>query len=476
MFDVPPQSAASDLKGGSVIHSSKARAFAALVAATTLIAACGDDDDSAETAAESSDATEVADTSAPVTSEASSTESSSAAAPTTAESTTAETAPESSSPSSSSAASSGDEASAGTIDFDVAIGVTNDMSGPLSSYGTGLQSAWSAAFADYPSVDLEFADDQNQSANAIANARKFIDDGKLVIAGTTVTDNCLAVEQVTAAESLTHICEPTPFDATDPAEYPSLFGMLNPNSVYVSPILDLVASDTIGLDTDAPNIGIIAPDTANPRAWAEAVKAEAPNRGWAVVAEEYIPVTDLTNSVAQVQSALAESPDVILTQTASQGAIALVNNLRNAGFQGPIIQFLGDGLSMNELKDPNYFQSWGMEYIDPENADNSPEVTAMVDALEAQGVERTAAAVNTVDIPNHYAVGLLLAEALKSCGEGCTTEALAEALHATSIDLTGVTIGEFGYVGKTYPGTNVNFMAWSDDEGRPTVVSSAALG
>ncbi|MHB8680687.1 MAG: ABC transporter substrate-binding protein [Acidimicrobiales bacterium] len=354
------------------------------------------------------------------------------------------------------------------------VGATVDESGPLAAYGHGFAQAWMGYFDrlnahggihGHP-VRLEILDSASNPVKQLADMHTLLAAKVLAVSGITVSDTCLLLAPSMSRAHVPELCTTIPATlALAPPPY--VYAMSDPETMWVKAVSQIVATE---VHMAAPRVATILPDVAGLHDMGAAFDADAASRNWTVVANQTVPLAQLSDVGAQVQAVLAARPDAVVTDIASVGAIPMVQQLRAGGFTGPIVMGNSDYPTLAALKDPELFQIWATQVVDPSSAE--PGVREMVEALGAQGVSGVSA-LNALDIPVEYMGASLLAKALAGCPGVCSARELDQVLASTVLDVAGLTVGSYGFSpGRNVPVDAVDVYHWDPSADAPRLWAS----
>jgi branched-chain amino acid transport system substrate-binding protein len=349
------------------------------------------------------------------------------------------------------------------------LGATVDLSGPLAAYGKGFVAAWQGYLDEVNArggvaghrVELTVLDDGSEPARQTANMRELLADKVLLVSGITVSDTCALLSSSLSKARVPELCTTIPATLAV-APPPFVFGMSNPETMWVRAMTQVIQQEVQSADI---RVATILPDVAGLQDMGDAFAAAAAAQSWTVAATETVPLASLADVHAQVAAVLAAKPDAVVTDIASVGAIPMVQQLRAGGFTGPVVMGNADYAVLAGLKDPSVFQIWPTDVVDP--ASSSTAVQSMVRALASQGVTGVEA-LNSVAIPIEYLGAAMVVKALQGCADACTPTALDASLGTTSLSLTGLTVGHYGYdAHRNVPNTSVDVYHWDTAAGVP---------
>jgi ABC-type branched-subunit amino acid transport system substrate-binding protein len=183
-----------------------------------------------------------------------------------------------------------------------------------------------------------------------------------------------------------------------------------------------------------PTVGIFRYTSAASTELSAAIRAQAGQLGYRVVAEETFP-QGATDVSSQASSIAQKNPDVLLGALLDVNAPLVMRSLREKGWKGP---WVGHGGASGEstfkaLNDPLYFSN--RAYVLP----GTPELPAAVEmANRARSTNNTAG----IDVPTFvqgYLTGWFAVEALKRCSDPCDSVKFNTAMESVgTIDTKGI--------------------------------------
>jgi ABC-type branched-subunit amino acid transport system substrate-binding protein len=163
-------------------------------------------------------------------------------------------------------------------------------------------------------------------------------------------------------------------------------------------------------------------------------KAGLDKLGWKIVAQQSFSTT-ATDVSSQAASVAAAKPNVVIADLLDSDAVLAVRSLRQKGFTGPIVDFVGASSpnTFIAVADPDYYSL--RAYVTTVNTD-VPGVQKVIDQAKATG---NTADMQSVYFSYGYVNGLITVAALKICGDGCTSEKFNTALEKVGkVDASGL--------------------------------------
>lgn len=184
--------------------------------------------------------------------------------------------------------------------------------------------------------------------------------------------------------------------------------------------------------------------------WAAKAKALAQGKGWTIVADERLPLA-LTDATPQARAIINANPDVILNGSVGRTVILLHQALRNRGNKTPIISHSpGSALEIfKAINDPDYYAVRQFAAFD----DTSAGVQQFVADMKAAGLDPDRAFV-----ADGYLMAWVLAEAIRECGDSCTSSSVQKALDGLSVDTKGLTNGPVTFTSSDHQGPAIAYV------------------
>jgi ABC-type branched-subunit amino acid transport system substrate-binding protein len=156
--------------------------------------------------------------------------------------------------------------------------------------------------------------------------------------------------------------------------------------------------------------------------------------GWKVVSQQSFSTT-ATDVSSQAANVAAAGPDVVLADLLDSDAPLAVKSLRQKGFMGPIVDFVGASSpnTFIAVSDPDYYSL--RAYVSTVDTD-TPGVQNVINQAKATG---NTADMQSVYFSYGYVNGLITVAALKICGDGCTSQKFNTALEKVGkVDASGL--------------------------------------
>ncbi|HVW41675.1 MAG TPA: ABC transporter substrate-binding protein [Amycolatopsis sp.] len=371
--------------------------------------------------------------------------------------------------------------SSGSSGGDYVIGVNDVLSGPLASYGQSFLSQATAAVKyvnDHGGVNghqvrLVTADSAAVGQNASAAAQQLINAQSVsAMIGFTLSDDCAAVSAVATSRKVPIVCTSVTPD------------QLTPVKKYVFAGNDIELQEIPGTVSFAKNELKLGQGTrfaildANPlgvQLWSKKLTSELQAAGFTSVAHETIPATSVNGST-QIASVVAAKPQVIFAEPVASQYLPLVQALRAAGNNAPVIAaHNGVGYTgLTTIKDPNLYSITTTEYM----TDPTPQGEGQklyLDAMTASGQTTPAQWNNTIGAPG-FLSAYGVTQAFKACGYPCSGEKLASAMESLKLTFPGVVSGEYGWAATLHsPYSQLYIYGWDPAAGKPHIVKEGIV-
>lgn len=346
----------------------------------------------------------------------------------------------SSSPSSSSSGSSSNGASSGSYN----IGMSMDLSGPLSFNGKPAAAGFEAAInringsggVNGKKINLQVLDDASDIAKGRANLLEFVNNHDLASFGYILSDVSAALIPLATQNKIPLVALGGPDSSFVPLQ-PYFFSYQLRTSRIATAWLDYVVTQAAAAHIAQPRIAIMAANVASARSVVALATTEIQSLGWKLVSVQYIPLapTDLSAQAATVKAA---NPNYVFIDHNDAGAEVAVRALRSQGVDVPV-------LGPSEAATDTAFKELGngfvafRTYASPTQP-NIPAIKAMVDNPYAQQYKS--------DMINYYftqgwVAGEILQKALEICGTNCSSgQQLAKAFESVgTVDTNGLSSG-----------------------------------
>ncbi|HEX3958693.1 MAG TPA: ABC transporter substrate-binding protein [Trebonia sp.] len=355
------------------------------------------------------------------------------------------------------------------------VGATEDLSGPLAAYGANVHQAFSVAFnaanakggVNGHNVNLVIKDDQSVLTTALSNTRALLSQHVVVTTGSTLSDFCSGIEPVVTAAQTPEICTNVDPKSLSPVE-PYLFDMNPPEAMTAQPILQFGQKQS---GVAKPRVGIMVAGAGGSIDFGNAAEAYAKAQGWSVSDLETTSATTVTLPTGQVAKLAASKPDMVVVEETPDNTTALVTDLRQDGYRGPVIAQNPDFPGLAQTKDANFFMADANQYVAP-NATQSG-AAEYVAQMKAAGVT-SASDLNNGQVVLDWVRAQDILAALKKCGGSCDGVSMQKALESTTISLPGV-VDQYGYSATSHvPVSTVYIYGWDAASAAPKLEEPAA--
>jgi branched-chain amino acid transport system substrate-binding protein len=350
------------------------------------------------------------------------------------------------------------------------VGATEDLSGPLASYGGNVQQAFNAAFkaanakggVNGHKVNLSIKDDKSVLTTALSNIRALLSEHAVVTTGSTLSDFCTALGQIVAKAKTPEICT----NVNPVQKY--LFDMNPPEPMTVQPILQFGQKQS---GVAKPRLGMMVAGAGGAIAFGDAAQAYAKSNGWTVSDYEKTSATTVTLPTGQVSKLAASKPDIVIVEEIPSNTTSLVKDLRQDGYTGPIIAQNPDFPGLAETKDPKFFMASATEYVSPDSTGSGAK--QYLTEMKSAGVT-SASDLNDGQLTLDWVRAQDILAALKNCSGTCNGDSMQKALETTTISLPGV-VGKYGYSATNHvPVTAAYIYGWDTASGAPKLEEPAA--
>jgi branched-chain amino acid transport system substrate-binding protein len=343
----------------------------------------------------------------------------------------------------------GGEGGGGSAEGTYTFGINAELSGPIdgSAMVRGVNAYVEHVNAnggiDGHTIEVVELDNAGDQSRAAANTTQLVTaDAVTAIFGHLLSANC------TASTAIAERYE-TPMACLSVAEANPYVYNLGPDNSSAAPAF--VAAGAEVADTSAPQLAFAYSDTLTNTALSEQIPDAVDDVGGTLTTSQEIAATatDYSGPAAELVSS---EPDVILITVVAP--TALIDAIRTAGYDGPVISLEGSvGLSFFPQDDPNLYVMSVYQFPDPDSDD--PAVQEYVEALSTLGEDlSTFASYSDGEIVPVYLTAAAVGDALERCGYPCPGPDLKEQLDETALDF-GEIVPSFEYTADDhYPYTN----------------------
>ncbi|MCU1621122.1 MAG: ethanolamine utilization protein EutJ [Modestobacter sp.] len=361
---------------------------------------------------------------------------------------------------------------------DYVIGIDDVLSGPLAGYGQSFLTSARAAVeyvndnggVNGRNVRLETADSAAAGQNASAAAQQLINaKGAMAILGFTLSDDCAAVSAVAESRKVPIVCTSTPAAQLAPVkDY-----VFASNDVEVQEIPGMVAfaQETLGFGPGT-RFAIVDTSPTGVQLWAEGLTKALEKEGFELTTHQTIPVTAVNGST-QISEVVSSNPDIIFAEPVASQYQPLVQALRAAGNDAPIVA-AHNGANyggLSTIKDAGLYNATATEFV----VDAAPEgegAKMYADAMAAIGEGSPAQMNGVIGAPGFLATYGVI-KALENCADECTGEKLASAMEKVSIPMPGLVSGNYGWTAELHqPYHEYFFYHWDDAAQQPVIAQS----
>lgn len=355
------------------------------------------------------------------------------------------------------------------------IGVTDDLSGPVSAYGQALQKVWTA-YVDKVNeaggvhgkkLKLEVLDDKSDTTTMVQNVHKLLSDGAIAIDGSTLSTNCLAAAPVVTKAKVPMSCWAVSNELVG-TDNKYIFTRVPLGELETKPTMDF--GKTIAKNSP-PRLAVLGNSSGTCQAFAKKAKSLASSEGWDLVANLSADLADGTDMTAPAAQVDASKADVFVYCVSGQGVTELPKRLQSLGSNIASVAVSSDEGGLMLLKDPNFYQLWLKDYTPPNPT--TPEAKDYVKTLATQGI--SGADLNLAQVGQAYFAIDQIVESLKKCTTNCTGDQLAKQMQQTVIEIPGVTgPSGFGYKfpDRQMPVTSVGIFHYDPTTQQPKQVGS----
>ncbi|MCU1612738.1 MAG: livK [Frankiales bacterium] len=381
---------------------------------------------------------------------------------------------------SSSASSSGSSSGSSSSGTTYVLGVDDVLSGPLAGYGQSFLTSAKAAVAYINSkggvnghkFQLETADSAAAGQNAGAAAQQLISaKNASAILGFTLSDDCTAVSTLATTRKVPIICTSTPSALLSPVKK----FVFASNDVEVQEVPGMVkfAQDTLHLKSGT-KFAIIDSSPTGVQLWAKSLQSALENVGFQMVTHQTIPVTAVNGST-QISQVVSAKPDVVFAEPVASQYQPLVQALRAAGNQAPIVAAHNGAnyVGVSTIKDPGLYDVTPTEFVTDTNPTGSG---AQLYAAAMSGIgQGTAAGMNGVIGTAGFLGTYATAQAVGKCGDSCTGDQLAAQMEKVKLSLPGLVSGDYGWRSSLHQPYQKYFIYHWDASAQKTVPAASAV-
>lgn len=323
-----------------------------------------------------------------------------------------------------------------------------DLSGPYSAFSNawvaGLRSSIHAINAsggvDGREIELLERDNASDLQRATTNFRELVGTDALAIHGNNLSNIIAAVApQADSAEvSMVNFTDVPQVMSPNPPEY--VFSAEVPVTTWAELQLEFAADLFEEKGITNPRIAIYTIETAAADPYREALREDAEQRGWEVVASESAEQT-ATDVTPQARAIARAEPDAVLTYVINivQGVTAMKAQGLDASVAIISQKQSGDNANFEAIDQLGQEFYALRSFASPYETD-IPAIAEMREHMEEAGQWRDQFIGNEW-VTAGYVEGLMIREALSMCGDDCDRadyrDALANMTSLDTLDLSG---------------------------------------
>lgn len=359
--------------------------------------------------------------------------------------------------------SSNDSGSKSDYTIGLAAGITGPAAAIVKGEITGIQAYLDVingkGGVDGHKLKLVTADTQNVASTAAAALTKMATSQDVVaVFGDILANNCQAQVPVAQKYKIPVMC-----GTLDPAQLqpPEKYAYTEYGSeVTQVDAINKVISDTLKIDK--PKVALVYVKSSSTVPFFAQVADSVKKAGGEVVLDDQIAAQlDLSVDANKVKESGA---DVVVEQVIPQQLESLSKSLANSGSNVPIIAeaTTSSYQLMSLLKDPNLYELALNPFVDPAGSESA--VKDYTDSLKKTAKLSGKSDINGQSIAITYAATAFIADALKTCGSGCTSEKLNTTMEKTKLDLPGINT-DYSYTSdRHYPQTKFLLYNYSSSD------------
>ena len=352
------------------------------------------------------------------------------------------------------------------------IGFTSDLSGQYGDIGQGLKSGVAAYFSaankaggiNGHQVNVSYLDDANLPASGVANFTKFVtQDNDSAVIGFQYSAVAAAVAPLAAQYKVPLLASTVSVSQVEPAE-PYFYATTVQTAEYAGAQMALAKQ----LMTKSPPAGgtvriasITSGSSTALQQWSNSIKSIAQGLGWDVVDQEITPQDGIDMS-ASLSRVIASKPDILIMAIGSDPWI-IAGMKQMAGTTFPIVSYDSPAWStVQSLASNRFYYVSAMAYA------TSTATPQYVKDATAAGLSP-----NGLYIIKGYEEGIVIGNALKTCGYPCSGQQLEAALNKTDVSTGGIIQGNVQYSPTDHEGVReMNAYLWSPGAKAPQVVAT----
>ena len=315
------------------------------------------------------------------------------------------------------------------------ISFVSDLGGPLNIYGTtqlgGLQT-WiqhvnKAGGVAGRKVTLNVRDDRSDVQTGLSAFKEALAEKPIVLLGPFVSSVTAAAAPFAERAGVNDIMW-SPVAALMTPPQPHLFA----GAVTLDQMARIQASVIGELAKNQADVKIVIArlDSAAGADFSKEAQAEISKRGWKLVGEQKVALT--ATDISDQAAAMAKTgADYCLCATFGPTNLQLMRGLRNNGSKMTVVNYFGGGFAsdMMALNDPNYYAV--LNYADP-GTSNLPAAEAMRAQAKEAAQEKHMVGFS---FTQGYVTGMIVTQALETCGAQCDSDKFRAALKSTKFAL-----------------------------------------
>jgi branched-chain amino acid transport system substrate-binding protein len=295
------------------------------------------------------------------------------------------------------------------------------------------------------------------SGEATANVLKLSSDGVSAILGLVISNDCTSVASTAAQVKVPVLCvNDAPSDQVPVQPY--LYVTTGLEDQEVPAMVKFGGTLLKGND----KVDILTNDNIGAVSWAAAMKKQATATGMTVGGVYTMP-EDATTIAPYLSKIVADKPAALFIEIFPNFEPALVQGLKSAGLDIPIIGSIGDMDYASQKADPDFY---GVHIVDPLEP-GTPGLTTnqqqLLAAYAKLGVT-TAVAINASEGPDYLLGPYAVVAGLRACGYPCSGAQMAAALDKQSSTAVNgiIPAGAFGFSPTNHTGAK-NYSFWRFD-------------
>ena len=361
----------------------------------------------------------------------------------------------SSASSSSSSSGSGGSSSGGDYQVGSTLGLTGPIAGVATPYSDGISAYFSYVNAhggiNGHQVKYTALDDATVVTTGVANVRQLVTTdhvSAIYYILSNIQDANRAYLEQNKVVTVTQAVDASVVHPTQ--QYVFAGGIVEPDEA--TPMVSFGKTKMSGVAS--PKAVVITTTSVALLELDKNLQSQAKAAGMSVVGNQVVPLT-ATDMSSEASQFAAQKPNIVFSGLIATQEPSFVSAMRQAGFNGPIIQYDGGSSFplMKQLADPSIYFLFPTSF--GHNA--GPQVTIMNMAAKAAGTTSDA-----YFFSFGYVQGYIVGQALKTCGYPCDGEQLAANLDKlTNFNTGGLTFGNWNYSATNHSGIqNVAFFAW----------------